>query len=327
MNYQERKRAITVGGFIAVGLLIFIVAVLALGGNQKRFVSSITLHTNFANISGLKLGNNVTFSGVKIGLVKNIEIISAEKVRITFDIEKKASHFIHKDAKITIGSESFIGNKTLTISAGSPAVPLVQENDEIQSELPFSTENIMKTFQKNNENLVDITENLKLMTQAIVEGKGTIGTLLSDSSMAQNFKKIVENASNASMQASELTAELKHFSASLNQPNSSINQIMKDTSMYPHLQGAINQLSKSVADVNTMTQKAKEASEQLSNKNTPLGALLNDEQSGAEMKTILQNLKSSSEKLDENMEALQHNFLFRGYFRKKAKEEANTTKK
>jgi phospholipid/cholesterol/gamma-HCH transport system substrate-binding protein len=34
------------------------------------------------------------------------------------------------------------------------------------------------------------------------------------------------------------------------------------------------------------------------------------------------NLKESSVGLNENMEALKHNFLFRGYFKKKAKEEA-----
>jgi phospholipid/cholesterol/gamma-HCH transport system substrate-binding protein len=31
------------------------------------------------------------------------------------------------------------------------------------------------------------------------------------------------------------------------------------------------------------------------------------------------NLKSSSEGLEENMEAVKHNFLFKGYFNRKAK--------
>jgi phospholipid/cholesterol/gamma-HCH transport system substrate-binding protein len=34
------------------------------------------------------------------------------------------------------------------------------------------------------------------------------------------------------------------------------------------------------------------------------------------------NLETSSQKLDENMEALQHNFLLKGFFKKKAKREA-----
>ena len=34
----------------------------------------------------------------------------------------------------------------------------------------------------------------------------------------------------------------------------------------------------------------------------------------------MQNLQSASKKLDEDLEALQHNFLLRGFFKKKAKE-------
>jgi phospholipid/cholesterol/gamma-HCH transport system substrate-binding protein len=35
----------------------------------------------------------------------------------------------------------------------------------------------------------------------------------------------------------------------------------------------------------------------------------------------LQNLQSASKKLDEDLEALQHNFLLRGFFKKKAKQD------
>ena len=54
--------------------------------------------------------------------------------------------------------------------------------------------------------------------------------------------------------------------------------------------------------------------------------LLNDEQSANKIKGTLQNLQSASKKLDEDLEALQHNFLLRGFFKKKAKQDKENSK-
>jgi phospholipid/cholesterol/gamma-HCH transport system substrate-binding protein len=37
-------------------------------------------------------------------------------------------------------------------------------------------------------------------------------------------------------------------------------------------------------------------------------------------------LQSASKKLDEDLEAVQHNFLLRGFFKKKAKKDKETTR-
>ena len=54
MALTENRRKITVGIFIAIGLLIFILGIFTLGSQKKTFVKSFTLHVIFNDIQGLK---------------------------------------------------------------------------------------------------------------------------------------------------------------------------------------------------------------------------------------------------------------------------------
>jgi phospholipid/cholesterol/gamma-HCH transport system substrate-binding protein len=58
----------------------------------------------------------------------------------------------------------------------------------------------------------------------------------------------------------------------------------------------------------------------MADKSTSIGLLLNDKETAADIKATIKNLQAGTQKLDENMEALQHNFLLRGFFKKKEKD-------
>jgi phospholipid/cholesterol/gamma-HCH transport system substrate-binding protein len=64
----------------------------------------------------------------------------------------------------------------------------------------------------------------------------------------------------------------------------------------------------------------KSVGNRINQKNSPLGVLLNDSSSASSLKATLKNLELSSQKLNDDLEAVQHNFLLRGFFKKKAKE-------
>lgn len=58
-----------------------------------------------------------------------------------------------------------------------------------------------------------------------------------------------------------------------------------------------------------------------------LGRLIQDKQMAENIDKTIVNMKTSSKKLDENMEAAKHNFLLRGYFKKKEKKEKEAKEK
>src|SRR3977135_2627016 len=118
MKSTNNKRAIIVGIFIFLGLAIFIITVLTLGSQHKTFEKSITIETAFDDVNGLQKGNNIWFSGVKIGTVKKVLLSGGAKVKVSLSIEEHSHQFIRKDAKAKISTDGLIGNKIVVIYGG-----------------------------------------------------------------------------------------------------------------------------------------------------------------------------------------------------------------
>ena len=71
-----------------------------------------------------------------------------------------------------------------------------------------------------------------------------------------------------------------------------------------------------------ITQQLAEIMTQINSGHGTLGRLIQDTTIARNLNQTIVNLKQSSKGLDQNMEAAKHNFLFRGYFNKKAREAA-----
>jgi phospholipid/cholesterol/gamma-HCH transport system substrate-binding protein len=326
MRTAESKKAITVGIFIVVGLLIFIVGVFTLGSQRKAFVKSVQISAIFDDVEGLKLGNNVWFSGVKIGTIKKIMFYGNSQVEVVLSIEEEAQRYIHKDAFAKISSDGLIGNKIIVIEGGTLQSPMVENGDKLTVKKITSTDEIMQTLQVNNKNLLGITGDLKILTSQLVDGKGTVGSLLNDSLLAGNFKSIITNLNTTTGNTAKMAAELSKFSHTLNTKDGLANQLLTDTVLFKNLQATVNELQKASTAAAGITGNLNEASNKLNENNNAFGMLLNDHEVAEQLKNTLGNLESGSHKLDENLEALQHNFLLRGFFKKKAREEARLEK-
>lgn len=76
------------------------------------------------------------------------------------------------------------------------------------------------------------------------------------------------------------------------------------------------------ANVEIITDQLAEIMMKINSGEGTLGRLIQDTTIAENLNQTIVNLKKSSRGLDENMSAVKHNFLFRGYFNKKAKKEA-----
>lgn len=320
---NDNKKSIIVGIFVLIGIIIFVTGILTLGGQQKKFVKSIQLTAVFDDVAGLQTGNNVWFSGVKIGTVRRINFFGDSQVEIVMNVEEKVREYIRKDSKATISSDGLIGNKIIVIYGGTTQAPSVEDGDRLISEMPLDTDKMMETLQENNMNLVIITENLKVLTSKLAQGKGIAGAVMTDSVLADNFKSILINLERASINSNKMLIDLNKFTANLNKEGNLVHDLMNDKELYKNLQSSIRDIQATADNAKNLTESLNGISEKLSDNNNPVGMLLNDEELAARLKHTLIYADSSTMNLNRGLEALEYTWPFRKGFKRmnKAKEE------
>ena len=325
MKSTSNKRAIIVGIFIFLGLAIFIITILTLGSQQKTFEKSITIKSFFENVNGLQKGNNVWFSGVKVGTIKKVVLTGTGKVEVDMYVDQQSLQYIRKDAKARISTDGLIGNKIIEIYGGTSKAQQIEAGDVLVNDKLLSTDEMMNTLAKNNDNLLVITNDFKTISSRLVDGKGSIGKLLTDETMFNQINTTVTSLKRASENIEKLSSNVSAYTSKLSSKGTLANDLVTDTIIFSKLRATVSQLQQvavtSQSVINNLQTAGNTLNNGLINKNAPVGMLLNDEQSASQIKITLQNLQSASKKLDDDLEALQHNFLLRGFFRKKARNE------
>jgi phospholipid/cholesterol/gamma-HCH transport system substrate-binding protein len=321
---SENKRSVIVGIFVFIGIAILVIGILTLGGQQKKFVKAIHLKAVFDDIGGLQTGNNIWFSGVKIGTVRKINFYGDSQVEIEMNVEEAVVEFIRKDSKATISSDGLIGNKIIVIYGGTTLAPPVQDGDRLESVMPLDTDKMMETLQVNNENLVEITADLKTLTSKLAAGEGIVGAVMTDSVLAQNFKSILVNLERASVNSNRMLTDLNKFTTKLNQEGNLFNELVTDTTIVTEIKSTMSSLKTSAENTEKLTNDLNTITEKFNSKENAIGVFLNDPQFAEDLRSTLVNTDSATYNLNKGLEALPYTWPFRKGFKRKAKEEGKS---
>jgi phospholipid/cholesterol/gamma-HCH transport system substrate-binding protein len=198
METHTQKFKVRLGLFILGGLAIFVIAIFIIGKQENLFDPVFKLTTTFYNVSGLEVGSNIRFSGINVGTVDNIDIINDSTVRVDMLIKKSVQKFIKNDCEAGISSAGIIGDRILIITQGSYDAPLAKDGEEINSKEPVEPDAIMQRMQITADNAAIISFNLAEIMIKINGGKGTLGRLIQDTTIAENINKTILNLKSSS---------------------------------------------------------------------------------------------------------------------------------
>lgn len=317
MKESPNKRAVIVGIFVLVGLSFLIAGILVIGNLRNTFSRKMHVTALFNDVNGLQQGNNIWFSGVKIGTVKNVKFFGDSQVRVVLNIDVASQQYIRKDAKVKVSTDGFIGNKILVIYGGTARSAAIEDGDTLSVEKTFSAEDMINTLQENNSNILSVTNDLRSVSHRLAKGEGTVGRLLQDETLYQNMAATSQSLRDASERARTLLNQLAVFGTQLNKKGTLANDLVSDTLVMASLRASMANLNRSADTAALFLSGLRRAA---TDPSTPVGLLLNDREAGAHLKATFKNLEASSKKLDEDLEGLQHSFPLRRYFKKKRKE-------
>ena len=304
------------GLFVSIGLLIFIVAVYFIGQRQNLFAKTFTISSNFTNVNGLIPGNNVRYSGINVGTVKHIQMLNDTVINVEMVLEEKMIHHIKKDAIATIGTDGLVGNMIVNIIPGEQGNQAIEEGDVIKSFTKIGTNEMLNTLNTTNENAALLTSKLLNIANEITEGKGTLGMLITDTIMSKNLIETVNYLKLTSMEANRTMKELNGLIKQVDLENSLAGVVLNDTVSARQLRHTVTNLEQSSKDIQTVLRNLNNTIDQIKNGEGALNYLSTNEELVEELKNIINNINEGTDKFNQNMEALKHNFLTRSYFRK-----------
>lgn len=291
------------GIFTFVGSVILVLGIFLIGNKDLLFQETFELKAYFPTVEGLRVGAPVRLTGIDVGSIKSIEFIAdtTSKILVTMRIKRDVQQFIKKDSRASIETEGLVGNKVLIIYGGSGTVPAVQDGDVLPTKMPVTYAEIVEETQGILSYIKEISKEFSLTLKKVNKGEGTIGKLLNDKKLYQSIDQATQTA-NQTMAG--LTTSLKEITNVVT--------------------GLGNNLVNVIAGVDSIVKKIDNLVSRVNQGEGVLGALVSDKSAYDSVKAIINNLiitanqaRVGAERFADNMEALKHNWLFKGYFERR----------
>jgi phospholipid/cholesterol/gamma-HCH transport system substrate-binding protein len=294
------------------------------------FGDTYILKAQFENVQGLVKGNNVRFSGIQVGTVQKITLLSDTAIEVSMKIDKKMMPVIRKNAFVSIATDGIVGNKLVNIIPAKQPAAYAVAGDVLHARKTIPTDEILQTLSNAGIDVGLIMNDMKKAVRRLNNSRG-LWALLDDESIPRDLKASLQNIRQATGKTRRLANDLEYIVSGIKDGKGPAGMLLTDSSFAAALSSAVLQ-------VNTASRQADSLIRNTNNLITDvrmdvqagrgtLHALLKDSVITSRIASSLENIEKGTDAFNQNMEAFKHNFLVRGYFRKQAKKKQITNRK
>jgi len=323
---KERKAInnIKLGFFVVAGLAFLVLLLYMIGRDQSMFGSNYKLRARFDHVQGLVSGNNVRYAGIEAGTVKKVSILNDTVIEVTMLIEKRMLSIIRKNALASIGTEGLVGNKVVNIMPAHEPADFAVEGDILPTRKSVSTDDMLNTLQETNNDIAFIARELKT-TVTRINSSSALWNMLSDPGIPNDIRSSVHQIRQATGKANLMVNDLHDLVRDVKDGKGSVGTLLTDTAFAYNLNQLMMQYQQVGVQADSLAKEmqAMVASirQDIDKGPGPVHSLLKDKSISDKLQQSLDNIQKGTDGFNQNMEALKHNFLFRGYFRKLEKKQ------
>lgn len=315
---------IKLGLFVIAGLLFLILLLYMIGKDQNLFGSNFRLKARFSNVQGLTQGNNVRYLGIQVGTVNKIAIRNDTLIEVTMIINTSVKKNIFKDAVASIGTDGLVGNKLINITPGKESRIPVEDGDILAIKKTVDTDDILQSLAATSGDIATIASELK-STVYRINNSPVIWSLLDDKTLPDNIRNSLLNIRTATAKARDIAGDFQLLVQDVKEGRGSLGKLLTDTALVANLDAAILKIQSAGQEADQLARElnavVKDVKQQADDGKGPLNALLKDSLMVTSVHKSLDNIQKGTEGFNEVMEAMKHNFLLRGYFRKLEKKQ------
>lgn len=278
---NNTQQTVRVGLFFLLGCALAWITFESLSGGQVFKPKGYTVIAPFANLKGLKTGDEVLMAGVKIGTVANTRL-GQQRVEAVLTIRPDVR--IPTDAVASVETSSLLGSQHLAVSFGS-ASTMLADGAEIKTKNTVDMNEVIAQLGSLGAKLEGVADNIG---QALGGSSGS-GSLFSkvDRLVEENGPRLTETIANLQ----DITAKLKSGEGTLG-------KLVNDPSLHDELLVAVGEIKSAAADAKVFMSDTRGIVADVKAGKGAIGALLYDPATADNLKISMNNIRALSQKLN-----------------------------
>jgi phospholipid/cholesterol/gamma-HCH transport system substrate-binding protein len=215
--------------------------ILLMSGTGGWFTPKIQLKAYFDDAGGLRQGAPVRLSGVDVGNVSSLQIVSdptrkLTPVEVVMKVSSKYRNSMRKDSIASLETAGVLGETYINIDSSQATGPVVHNEDTLAVREQPDIQDVVRASQGTLVNVNALLKRLDRIIAFIESGQGSIGKLIYDPEIYNRLASTIN--------------EFQQLMNQVSQGQGTIGKLMTDDELYRKANATVDKLNLIIDDLN-----------------------------------------------------------------------------